>query len=91
MALAQKLCVITGGPGTGKTAVQRALLDLFRKKYPDAKIICCAPTGQAAQRMKESTGYPASTIHKALGIAARADGTLTEANLLDAAEGENYE
>lgn len=84
MALSQKISVITGGPGTGKTAVQRALLDLFRQKYPEAKIVCCAPTGQAAQRMKESTGLPASTIHKALGIAARADGTLTEAGMLDA-------
>lgn len=84
MALTSKICVITGGPGTGKTAVQRALLDLFRQKYPDGKIVCCAPTGQAAQRMKESTGLPASTIHKALGIATRADGTLTEAGILDA-------
>lgn len=84
MALTSKICVITGGPGTGKTAVQRALLDLFRQKYPNAKIVCCAPTGQAAQRMKESTGIPASTIHKALGIATRADGTLTESGMLDA-------
>lgn len=83
MALTSKFSVITGGPGTGKTAVQRALLDLFREKYPDGKIVCCAPTGQAAQRMHESTGYPSSTIHKALGIAAKADGTLTEAGVLD--------
>ena len=84
MALQNKICVITGGPGTGKTAIQKALLDLFREKYPEGKIICCAPTGQAAQHMKESTGMPASTIHKALGISARADGTLTEAGMLDA-------
>ena len=84
MALTNKFCVITGGPGTGKTAVQRALLDLYREKYPDAEIICCAPTGQAAQRMKESSGLPSSTIHKALCIKARADGTLTEGGMLNA-------
>lgn len=38
MALTKKFCVITGGPGTGKTAVQKALLDLYRAKYPDATI-----------------------------------------------------
>ena len=82
MALTKKFCVITGGPGTGKTAVQKALLDLYRAKYPDATIVCCAPTGQAAQRMKESSGLPASTIHKALCIKAREDGTLTEGGML---------
>lgn len=78
MALSTKFCVITGGPGTGKTAVQRAILDLYQEKYPEAQIICCAPTGQAAQRMKESSGLSASTIHKALCIKANPDGTLTE-------------
>ncbi len=84
MALTSKFCVITGGPGTGKTAVQKALLDLYREKYPDSEIICCAPTGQAAQRMKESSGLPSSTIHKALCITARDDGTLTEGCMLTA-------
>ena len=81
MALNNKFSVITGGPGTGKTAVQRALLDLYLAKYPDADIVCCAPTGQAAQRMKESSGLPASTIHKALCIQTREDGTLTEGGI----------
>jgi len=84
MALSTKFCVITGGPGTGKTAVQRAILDLYQEKYPEAQIICCAPTGQAAQRMKESSGLPASTIHKALSIKANPDGTLTEGIMLNA-------
>ena len=84
MALTTKFCVITGGPGTGKTAVQRALLDLYRQKYPEAQILCCAPTGQAAQRMTESSGLPASTIHKALCIKANADGSLTEGTQLSA-------
>lgn len=84
MALTNKFCVITGGPGTGKTAVQRALLNLYRQKYPEAQILCCAPTGQAAQRMTESSGLPASTIHKALCIKANTDGSLTEGVQLSA-------
>ncbi len=84
MALTTKFCVITGGPGTGKTAVQKAILDLYREKYPAANIVCCAPTGQAAQRMKESSGLPASTIHKALCIKANPDGSLTTGIMLNA-------
>lgn len=84
MALSSKFCVITGGPGTGKTAVQRAILDLYQEKYPDAQIVCCAPTGQAAQKMKESSGLPASTIHKALCIKANPDGSLTTGIMLNA-------
>ena len=84
MALTSKFCVITGGPGTGKTAVQKAILDLYQEKYPDAQIVCCAPTGQAAQRMKESSGLPASTIHKALCIKANPDGSLTEGIMINA-------
>ena len=82
MALTSRFCIITGGPGTGKTAVQHALLDLYQAKYPDGQIVCCAPTGQAAQKMKESSGIQASTIHKALCIKAREDGTLTEGVML---------
>ena len=84
MALSSKFCVITGGPGTGKTAVQKAILDLYREKYPEATIVCCAPTGQAAQKMKESSGLPASTIHKALCIKANPDGSLTTGIMLNA-------
>ena len=84
MALSSKFCVITGGPGTGKTAVQRAILDLYQEKYPEAQIVCCAPTGQAAQKMKESSGLPASTIHKALCIKANPDGSLTTGIMLNA-------
>lgn len=84
MALSSKFCVITGGPGTGKTAVQKAILDLYCEKYPEANIVCCAPTGQAAQKMKESSGLPASTIHKALCIKANPDGSLTTGIMLNA-------
>ena len=84
MGLTNKICVITGGPGTGKTSVQRALLDLYRKRYPDAKITCCAPTGKAARRMEQSTGVPSSTVHRALGLIANEDGQYGDPETLDA-------
>ena len=84
MGLTKKLCVITGGPGTGKTSVQHALLDLYKKKFPAAKIACCAPTGKAARRMEQSTGVPSSTVHRALGLLANEDGQYSEPEMLDA-------
>ena len=67
-ALTQPLTVITGGPGTGKTMIQKAILDIYQKHNPKARIVCCAPTGRAARRMEESTGHPASTVHRAIGL-----------------------
>jgi exodeoxyribonuclease V alpha subunit len=84
MGLTSKLCVITGGPGTGKTSVQRALLDLYKRRYPAAKIACCAPTGKAARRMEQSTGVPSSTVHRALGLIANEDGHYGDPETLDA-------
>ena len=78
MALTNGLSIITGGPGTGKTLIQKAILDLYVKHHPGAQICCCAPTGRAARRMEQSTGYPASTVHKALGLVAREDGSYGE-------------
>ena len=84
MALTSPLSVITGGPGTGKTLIQRFLLDIYRRRKRGAKIICCAPTGRAARRMEQSTGFPATTIHKALGLLAGEDGGYCEPEMLDA-------
>lgn len=83
-ALTSRLCVITGGPGTGKTSVQKAILDLYRRRNPAGKIVCCAPTGRAARRMEQSTGFSASTVHKALGLLAGDDGCYNEPEMLDA-------
>lgn len=83
-ALTQGITVITGGPGTGKTLIQHAILDIYMQQNPDKKVCCCAPTGRAARRMEQSTGYPASTIHKALGLYANDDGTYGEPQALDA-------
>ena len=84
MGLTSKLCVITGGPGTGKTSVQRALLDLYKKRFPAARIVCCAPTGKAARRMEQSTGVPSATVHWVLGLIANEDGQYGDPETLDA-------
>ena len=84
MGLTSKLCVITGGPGTGKTSVQRALLDLYKKRFTAARIVCCAPTGKAARRMEQSTGVPSATVHRLLGLIANEDGQYGDPETLDA-------
>lgn len=64
-AMENGVCVITGGPGTGKTTTLNAIIKLLQtEKY---KIILTAPTGRAAKRMTEATGLEASTIHRLLG------------------------
>jgi exodeoxyribonuclease V alpha subunit len=69
MALIRNTCIITGGPGTGKTTVIKVILESYKKMY-DRKdgIVLCAPTGRAAKRLSEATGYPAFTAHKAFGL-----------------------
>jgi len=63
-ALAHKLSVLTGGPGTGKTTILRALVDVLKAKK--IRVHLAAPTGRAAQRLAETTGGFASTIHRLL-------------------------
>ena len=60
------VAVITGGPGTGKTTVINGLLMAYEQMNPDGVIKLCAPTGRAAQRITESTGRIATTIHRLL-------------------------
>jgi exodeoxyribonuclease V alpha subunit len=62
--LEHRLSILTGGPGTGKTASMRAVVDLLHDERRTVKL--CAPTGKAARRLAESTGAPASTIHRLL-------------------------
>jgi exodeoxyribonuclease V alpha subunit len=64
-ALRDRVAVITGGPGTGKTTVVGALIDLAERER--VSVILAAPTGRAAKRMSETAGRPASTIHRLLG------------------------
>lgn len=60
--------ILTGGPGTGKTSSVKGIVQYYRKINPGAVIEFCAPTGRAAKRLSESSGYPAKTIHKLLDL-----------------------
>jgi len=63
-AVKNKVMVITGGPGTGKTTIINAVLKIFARLK--AGIMLAAPTGRAAKRMTEATGFEAKTIHRLL-------------------------
>ena len=63
-ALRERVSVITGGPGVGKTTIVRALVQILGQK--DLKLSLAAPTGRAAKRLEESTGHHASTLHRLL-------------------------
>ena len=74
-AITQKVFILTGGPGTGKTTVINGIIsvysqlrDLNLKKKADLPILLAAPTGRAARRMNELTGLPSATIHRHLGM-----------------------
>jgi exodeoxyribonuclease V alpha subunit len=69
-ALDNGLLVITGGPGTGKTTIIKAILYLF--KAAKLNVMLAAPTGRAAKRLSEATGESAKTIHRMLGYGAEA-------------------
>ncbi|OPX34283.1 MAG: recombinase RecD [Desulfobacteraceae bacterium 4484_190.1] len=71
-ALDNKVTVITGGPGTGKTTIINAVLKIFSKLK--IRIMLAAPTGRAAKRMSETTGFPAKTIHRMLEYSIRKGG-----------------
>ncbi|MDP9352093.1 MAG: AAA family ATPase, partial [Chloroflexota bacterium] len=65
-ALRQRVCVLTGGPGVGKTVSMRAVVRGLEAAR--AGFVLAAPTGRAARRLADATGMPASTIHRLLGL-----------------------
>ena len=60
------VCVITGGPGTGKTTIIKTIIEMYKQE--EKKVVLCAPTGRAAKRMSEATGEEAKTLHRLLEI-----------------------
>ena len=64
MALREKISIITGGPGVGKTTIIRALVDIFGARKLSVSL--AAPTGRAAKRMEEATRHEATTLHRLL-------------------------
>ena len=71
-AAGSKIMVLTGGPGTGKTTIINAIIQLFAVSR--CRILLAAPTGRAAKRMAESAGREAKTIHRLLEYSPREDG-----------------
>lgn len=93
-AIKSPLFILTGGPGTGKTTVINGIVSLFAelnglsldiKEYSQDMfpILLAAPTGRAAKRMNETTGLPASTIHRLLGLTGREKNTSISAKELE--------
>ena len=70
-AATEGICVITGGPGTGKTTSINLIIRVLRRM---GDVELCAPTGRAAKRMSEATGCPARTIHRLLEYAGEGQG-----------------
>ena len=84
-ALRYGVMILTGGPGTGKTTVVRALMRIFQRM--DFSVALCAPTGRAAKRLSEATSCEAKTIHRLLEMGYEGDARATfkrdEFDLLD--------
>jgi exodeoxyribonuclease V alpha subunit len=77
-ALTSKISILTGGPGTGKTTILRALVEILKAKK--VRVHLAAPTGRAAQRLAETTGGFASTIHRLLRYDAAGGGFTANEN-----------
>ena len=82
LALTQRVAVLTGGPGCGKSFTVRSIVELARAK--EAKIVLVAPTGRAAKRLAELTGHEAATVHRLLQLQPGGDPKYDRDNPLDA-------
>ncbi|MCL2619515.1 MAG: AAA family ATPase [Defluviitaleaceae bacterium] len=96
MSVTNNISIITGGPGTGKTAVVKVIYAVFKKIFGgninenvnsndfDSRVVFAAPTGRAARRLAESVGADAATLHSTLGLREDSEeaNNLIDANLL---------
>jgi exodeoxyribonuclease V alpha subunit len=82
LALTQRVLILTGGPGTGKTTTLRALIRLLQARRHS--VVLAAPTGRAAKRLTEATGAPAHTLHRLLDLHPLPGGALGGGAMLDA-------
>src|SRR5688500_6131816 len=81
LALTEKVAVLTGGPGCGKSFTVRSIVELAAAKK--AKILLVAPTGRAAKRLAELTGQPAATVHRLLKLQPGGEASYDRDNPLD--------
>ena len=82
LALTEKVAVLTGGPGCGKSFTVRSIVALARAKR--AKVVLAAPTGRAAKRLSELTGHEATTVHRLLQLRPGGEATFDRDNPLEA-------
>ncbi|MFC4012088.1 ATP-dependent RecD-like DNA helicase [Nonomuraea purpurea] len=82
LALTEKVAVLTGGPGCGKSFTVRSIVALARARR--ARVILAAPTGRAAKRLAELTGHEATTVHRLLQLRPGGEATFDRDNPLDA-------
>jgi len=82
LALTEKVAVLTGGPGCGKSFTVRSIVELAKAKK--AKIVLAAPTGRAAKRLTELTGHEATTVHRLLQLRPGGEPTHDRDNPLEA-------
>jgi exodeoxyribonuclease V alpha subunit len=82
LALTEKVAVLTGGPGCGKSFTVKSVVTLARAKQ--AKVVLAAPTGRAAKRLAELTGAEASTVHRLLELKPGGDAAYDRDRPLDA-------
>ncbi len=82
LALSEKVAVLTGGPGCGKSFTVRSVVELARAKR--ARVVLAAPTGRAAKRLAELTGAEASTVHRLLELKPGGDAAYDRDRPLDA-------
>jgi exodeoxyribonuclease V alpha subunit len=80
----ENLLILTGGPGCGKTASVKAVIDVYQRLNPVASIALAAPTGRASRKLTEVTGLDAATIHRLINFRPGEEPEFNESNPLEA-------